>query len=77
MHGLSVIPCVCLGSARVFLNGTVLCMYSTGTGYTGFVVFTVCRSDWAFEHPGLNFDQRLGFCLRSQRRASVFSSHTR
>ena len=24
-----------------------------------------CRSDWAFEHSGLNFDQRLGFCLRS------------
>ena len=21
---------------------------------------------WAFEHSGLNFDQRLGFCLRSQ-----------
>ena len=32
---------------------------------------------WAFEHSGLNFDQRLGFCLRSQRRASVFLSHTR
>ena len=25
-----------------------------------------CRSYWAFEHSGLNFDQRLGFCLRSQ-----------
>ena len=32
---------------------------------------------WAFEHSGLNLDQRLGFCLRSQRRASVFLSHTR
>ena len=33
---------------------------------------------WAFEHSGLNFDQRgLGFCLRSQHRASVFLSHTR
>ena len=32
-----------------------------------------CRgSDWAFEHSGLSFDQRLGFCLRSQHGASVF-----
>ena len=38
---------------------------------------SLCRSYWAFEHSGLNFDQRLGFCLRSQRRASVFLSHTR
>ena len=29
-------------------------------------VSNLCRSDWAFEHSGLNFDQRLGFCLRSQ-----------
>ena len=39
---------------------------------------TQCRRGyWAFEHSGLNFDQRLGFCLRSQHRASVFLSHTR
>ena len=31
-----------------------------------------CRSYWAFEHSGLIFDQRLGFGLRSQLRASVF-----
>ena len=31
---------------------------------------TLHRSDWAFEHSGLNFDQRLGFCLRSQRSAT-------
>ena len=37
---------------------------------------TVCRSYWAFEHSGLNFEQRMGFCLRSQHRASVFLSHT-
>ena len=32
--------------------------YRTGTRHY--------RSSWAFEHSGLNFDQRLGFCLRSQ-----------
>ena len=34
---------------------------------------------WAFEHSGLNFDQRSGFCLRlrSHARAAIFLSQTR
>ena len=33
---------------------------------SGTILLQYCRSYWAFEHSGLNFDQRLGFCLRSQ-----------
>ena len=34
--------------------------------------YSPCRSNWAFEHSGLNFDQRLGFYLRCQVKSSLY-----
>ena len=63
-----------VGRRDVCSSGAACAQSKRKSGTT--ILLQYCRSYWAFEHSGLNFDQRLGFCLRSQpERPRIFIAH--